>query len=193
MVRDILYIFVKLKLISVNKNMINKIIIFDFDGTLFHTPTDIEGKKIWLEKTGLVWPYTGWWGKAETLNTDIFYVPINQYVLSKYKEAKADPEAYVVLLTGRLQKVANMRKNVETILAQHGLEFDEVHLSWGETFRFKTRMMESLMSKFKVDDLIMYDDRHAHIVKFKEWSIGQPSNITIIDVTNKEVTRIENK
>jgi hypothetical protein len=39
----------------------------------------------------------------------------------------------------------------------------------------------------------MYDDRHEHIVKFKEWAIGQRADVTIIDVTNKKTTVIENK
>ena len=42
---------------------------FDFDGTLVHSPTPHEGKPVWLKETGMVWPYNGWWGKSETLDT----------------------------------------------------------------------------------------------------------------------------
>jgi hypothetical protein len=40
-----------------------KIVSFDFDGTMCFTPEPIEGEKVWQEKTGTVWPYTGWWSK----------------------------------------------------------------------------------------------------------------------------------
>jgi hypothetical protein len=38
----------------------------------------------------------------------------------------------------------------------------------------------------------MYDDRTEHIEKFKQWAVGQSSDITIINVLNKEMTLIEN-
>jgi hypothetical protein len=181
--------------------MYDKLEVFDFDGTFFHTTDQHEGKRIWLEKTGLVWPYNGWWGKSETLNPDIFYSPVNQWVLSKYKAAMDDPKTCVILATGRLKKVANMRTYIEMILDENGITFDEmgdgnagIYLNWGgDTFMFKTKLFEQLMSKLKVKDLIMYDDRHEHIVKFKEWAIGQRADVTIIDVTNKKTTVIENK
>ena len=34
--------------------MYKKIIFFDFDGTLFHTPEPLQGEKIWFDKTGKV-------------------------------------------------------------------------------------------------------------------------------------------
>ena len=37
-----------------------RLISFDFDDTLFHTPKPEEGEKIWKEKTGTDWPYSGW-------------------------------------------------------------------------------------------------------------------------------------
>ena len=64
--------------------MIKKIVIFDFDGTLCFTPEPVEGKKIWFEKTGTVFPYPGWWSKKETLDMDIFYIPVNPFVYKKY-------------------------------------------------------------------------------------------------------------
>ena len=173
--------------------MYDKLVCFDFDGTLFHTPEPHEGKQIWLRETGIVWPYNGWWGKAESLNTDVFYIPVNEYVLARYKEAVADPKTYVILATGRLQKVAGMRACIDKILTQHNITFDEVHLNWGsDTYNFKTRLFEQLMSKLKIKEFTMYDDRHEHLVKFKQWAVGQRADITIVDVVNKKTTVIEN-
>ncbi len=177
---------------------------FDFDGTLCHTPEPVNGKKIWEEKTGISWPYTGWWGKAESINTDIFYVPVNGWVYKRYLEASLDESGIKILATGRLNKVENMRKNVEEILRINNLTFDEIlvipskgrypengeggiYLNWGgDTFNFKIRLFESLIDKTKCDRFIMYDDRYEHLTRFKEWARdNKKCEIVVVDVINK--------
>lgn len=39
--------------------------------TLFHTPEENEGKRIWKDRTGERWPYNGWWGKSESIDPEI--------------------------------------------------------------------------------------------------------------------------
>lgn len=166
---------------------------FDFDDTLCFTPDHHDGKKHWEKTTGLSWPYTGWWGKSETLDPEIFYVPKNEWVYERYLEAKADTDAYMILATGRLRKVKGMQENVEAILNQHNLSFDEVHLNWGgDTFKFKTTLFEDLIKKTKCDHFVIYDDRYEHLVKFYEWAREQSCDVTIIDVKNKRTRTIKN-
>src|SRR5690348_10782720 len=98
-----------------------ELISFDFDGTFFHTPEPHEGKKIWQQKTGGQFPHDGWWSKPETLDTDVFYIPMNQWVYNKYLEAKENENTYIILATGRLER---LRKQVENILNLNDLEFD---------------------------------------------------------------------
>ena len=50
-----------------------------------------EGEKVWKEKTGTDWPYSGWWGRPESIDPEIFYIPLNQWVYKKYLEAVSDP------------------------------------------------------------------------------------------------------
>lgn len=177
---------------------------FDFDDTLCHTPRHEEGKKIWKDNTGLDWPYTGWWGKSESIDPEIFYIPRNEWVYKKYLEASSDENGVKILATGRLNKVPKMRKHVKEILRQNNLEFDEVlvipgtekypengkegiYLNWGgDTFRFKTKLFEQLIKKTKCENLVMYDDRHEHLERFKEWAKEQNIKITIVDVVNKK-------
>ena len=159
---------------------------FDLDDTLFFTPDPEEGKKIWTQRTGLDWPYQGWWGKAETLDTEVFYIPINPWVYNKYLEATADPDSYIVLATGRLKKVPGMKENIDRLLNQNNLSFDEIQLTWGgDTYTFKTRLFESLIKKTKCDHFIMYDDRHIHLVRFYDWAREQSCKVTVVDVKNK--------
>ena len=67
-------------------------------------PKPEEGEKIWKEKTGTDWPYSGWWGRPESIDPEIFHIPLNQWVYRKYLEAVSDPENFVILATGRLKK-----------------------------------------------------------------------------------------
>lgn len=167
--------------------MYDKIICFDFDGTLFDTPTPHEGKEIWKKKTGSDWPYGGWWGRVESLNTEVFYIHLNEWVYKKYQEAIADPNAYVILATGRPSKVPKMEQYVHKILDDNNIVFDRVYLNWGgDTFNFKSKLFGQLMAKLKVKEFIMYDDRREHLVKFAEWAKSQPAKISIIDVINKK-------
>lgn len=166
--------------------MIKKIICFDFDGTLCFTPEPVEGKKIWQEKTGTVFPYPGWWSKKETLNLDIFYIPLNPFVYKKYLEAMSEEETMVILATGRLVK---LQKEVQKVLDFHNLEFDLVACNTGgETFRFKTKLFEDLIKKHQPDTFVMYDDRHEHLTQFEIWARFQPCRVEIIDVTKSDKT-----
>jgi hypothetical protein len=160
---------------------------FDFDDTLFFSPRPDEGENIYEEKTGNVWPYNGWWSKAETLDTDLFYIPINPWVKARYDECLLEDNSMKIVATGRLEKVVNMRKNVENIINSYGLEFDEIHLNTGgDTFRFKCKLFDHLIEKTKCDTFIMYDDRYEHIVKFYEWARQKPCEVIVVDVKNKK-------
>ena len=176
----------------INRNM-KKLYSFDFDDTLCFSKRPDVGMIEWEEKTGLKWPYNGWWSKAETLDPEIFYTPLNEWVYKRYLEAMADDDAYIIMATGRLEKVPNMRKNIEKILTQHNLSFDEIHLNWGgDTYRFKTKLFEELIKKTKCDHFIMYDDRHIHLEKFEQWAREQDVMVTITNVVTKK-TRTFNK
>lgn len=185
----------------------NKLIVFDFDGTLCHTPSDADGRRVWFDKTGYKFPYDGWWGKSESINPDIFDIPVNGWVYQKYLDAVADEGAHVILATGRLEKPIGMRANIETILNKHNLAFDVfepfdkieagtprreinrngVYLNTGgDTFHFKANLFKDLARKLDVDEIIMYDDRHEHLTKFHEWGYEHPLKVTVVDIVNKK-------
>ena len=162
------------------------IVVFDFDGTLCFTADHIEGKKIWQKKTNTIFPYDGFYSKKQSLDTNVFYIPLNDFVYNKYLEAKSDPDNYVVLITGRLEK---LRPEVENILKMHNLTFNATYLcTGGGTYNFKIRKFEDLISEFKPEVFTMYDDRYEHLVKFREWALTQPCEVHIIDVTKSDKT-----
>ena len=170
-----------------------RLISFDFDDTMCHTPKPEEGKIIWKEKTGTEWPYGGWWGKAESINPEVFDIPVNPWVYKKYLEAVSDPDNYIILATGRLKKVPNMLNHVETILNKHNLSFDEIHLNWGgDTYNFKTKLFEQKIEELGVNEFIMYDDRNEHLIRFEEWAEECHADVIVVDVVNKKETKFTN-
>ena len=160
-----------------------KIISFDFDGTMCFTPEPEDGKKIYKEVTGVDWPHGGWWGRKESIDLNIFPIPVNPLVYSDYLNHLQDNQSYLILATGRLAK---LQKEVELVLLDNGLRFDEIHCNPGmDTYLFKTRLFERLIKQHSPDVFVMYDDRHEHLVKFGQWATTQPCQIDIIDVVNK--------
>ncbi len=165
-----------------------KIIVFDFDGSLIYTAEPDEGRKIWLEKTGKEFPHPiGWWGKPESLDISIFYPTINEWIFERYKRAIALENVYVILVTGRPEK---LRKEVLDILDFHGIKFHDVFCNTGgDTFKFKTKLLENILIEKKATEMIIYDDRQEHLAGFTKWAeyLLEKDNVVInvVDVVNK--------
>jgi hypothetical protein len=60
-----------------------------------------SGKQIYLDKTGKEWPHIGWWGKAESLDIEIFENKLVDSVKLSYDEMKLADDTLMVMLTGR--------------------------------------------------------------------------------------------
>lgn len=111
--------------------------IYDFDGTLFKSPTDtIENRKRYEELTGIPWvitkeksfelseklgkeikPRSGWWGQPETLEPPMVPNPapldwFNESVVNSFLASKANKQVVTLILTGRH---SGLRKYVERI------------------------------------------------------------------------------
>lgn len=160
-----------------------KVVSFDFDGTMCFTPEPEDGMREYKKITGQNWPHRGWWGRKESIDTDIFTIPVNPLVYSDYLSHKKDQDTFVILATGRLTKI---QQEVQAVLRQLNLDFDEIHCNPGiDTYIFKTKLFEKLIRQHQPEVFTMYDDRHEHLVKFAEWAKTQPCQIDIIDVVNK--------
>jgi hypothetical protein len=169
---------------------IKKLISFDFDDTLVKSPLPNEGKLIWKEKTGEDWPHRGWWSKPESLDMEIFNIPLNKNIYRKYKQAISDPDNYVILATGRIKP---LQDEVYTILDHYELEFDEIHLNPGiDTFEFKSNLFAKLINEMEPEEFIMYDDRQEHLIRFVEWAKNMPCKVTLIDAISGEEFKPQN-
>ena len=162
---------------------ITRIAVFDFDGTLVNTPMPDTGKIEYKEKTGQEWPHTGWWGRPETLNMDIFDIPAIPSVVAAYHEERKNPNTLMVMLTGRIPKLHDL---VKKILDSKGLRFDVYEYNnGGATLTSKIKSMEELLSKYpNVKSLVMWEDRLEHVDAFKAWGDsleGIDYNITVVE------------
>lgn len=149
-------------------NKITKLAIFDFDGTLFNTQTPDEGKKIWKEKTNTDWPHIGWWSKKESLDSKVFNHDPIEAVINEYKKMFGSKHTYLVMLTGRRTILS---KEVENILNENGLSFDEYRYNYGgDTLSNKIEQINELLSKNKdIDEVVLFDDRIDHVKSFNKF------------------------
>lgn len=154
---------------------IKKLVIYDFDGTLFKSPDDKEGKEIYEEETGEPWPFKGWWGRNESLLPPIvpqkpdphWYI---QNVVSNQKKDSEDPNAKVVLMTGRPFQIKN---RVMEILDHAGIRFDNTFFAGQSgtkgsgTFEIKSNNIKMLLNN-DFDLLEIWEDRPEHVEAFTD-------------------------
>lgn len=179
--------FLEKKELETNK----KLVIYDFDGTLFHSPEPEEGHEIYLKATGKPWPFKGWWSKIESLLPPI--VPQNpdpswylNEVVSAQKEDMSNPDATVILMTGR---VIHLKDRILDILENQGIKFHDTYFAGQSgsvgsgTFEVKANNIRKIIH----DDhtvLEIWEDRPEHCHAFsllgKELKSEKPNLQTVI-------------
>jgi GNAT superfamily N-acetyltransferase len=146
---------------TAHRNPAPELHLYDFDGTLFRSPHR-----------------PGWWGKqdwwANRMSLEPPCVPLEpdaswwiEDTVSKARRSIADPNIYAVLATGRMD--SRFRYRVPDLLHQHGLAFDEVHLSDRRgTLAFKVELLMRLLRRYPfVQTVRIWDDRTNHLAGFK--------------------------
>jgi hypothetical protein len=160
--------------------------VFDFDGTLIDSPMPDTGRGEYEQKTGKPWPYQGWWGRAESLDMNVFEINPIPSVIADYKTEKADPNTSVIMLTGRMQKLSD---KVMAILKANGLEFDGYYFNrGGSTDVEKIRTLNKVLDEQPSIKVVkMWDDRLEHIPIFEQWGkekvesgVLEDFNITVV-------------
>ena len=131
-----------------------KLVAYDFDGTLADTPHPDTGKGFWKEKTGEEYPHKGWWGRRESLDTNVFDIPLFPSIENKLRHDVADPDTHVIILTSRLER---LRPELETILNQHGVVVDEVIMKDGAADKGDI-LLNYVKNNPDLKQIDMYDD-----------------------------------
>lgn len=140
-----------------------KLYIFDFDGTLAHSPTPEVGKPLYKEITGTEWPWQGWWGRIESMSTFDFDLIDEQATIAKEK----NDTDIVFILTSRLPK---FKSEIQRICKNGGLDISTERI-WTKTNAEKGERIFDLVNIFKnqIDEVFFYDDRQKEIDSAIEW------------------------
>jgi hypothetical protein len=144
-----------------------KLAIFDFDGTLFRSPSRPMG-------------WSGaWWGNPQSLARP--FVPEvpsaewwNESVVERAKRDIENENTMAVLITGRGKNKFTFR--IRELLAQAGLKFDHVFLSPDEedTKLYKLRVLTTLMSDNpSVRNVDIWEDTEENIQVMSNYVEGR--------------------
>ena len=166
--------------------MIKKLVSFDFDTTLVFTPEAEEGKALYELKTGKEWPFSGFWGRKESMDLKVFDIPINEWTYPYYLQYSSDPEAYTFLATGRIRR---LEPEVKKVLDHHKFKFADEFLTpnGGNTYDFKRTLFDKIISENPhADEFIMFDDRQEHLSLFIQWAKRKNIRVTIYDALNQK-------
>ncbi|XP_047146565.1 uncharacterized protein LOC105843712 isoform X1 [Hydra vulgaris] len=178
--------------IYIGPSIIRSLYIFDFDGTLFHTPGPVDGRNAFTKLTGTRWPHKGWLSNVESLLHPLYIYPGPS--LQNYYEHKNKSCSLSILLTGRLERVRN---GVLAVLNEHELTFSRVMLKpedGGNGYRdtkvnlYKQEYVESLLKELPtVKELKFWDDREDNVKMIKSLSKKFPNvNFFVYNVQEKQ-------
>jgi FMN phosphatase YigB (HAD superfamily) len=87
-----------------------RLVCFDLDGTLLNTFSPEEGKPMWEKFYSEKYPHKGWWGRKESLDTDVFDIKPFPNILAKLQADMAE----------------KLRPQLENILNLNGIKVDEL-------------------------------------------------------------------
>lgn len=164
---------------------IKKIAIYDFDKTLALTPENTpENRQMWEKHYGRPWPHrgNGWWAKDESLDLNVFNVPLNERVRDAAIFDICAMDTHAVLLTGRIAKFSS---SVKEICRRGGLPYFNAYYfnDSDNTLTFKLNKMAQLKAEFPHATILeMWEDREAHIPHFIEWGKNNYGENFIINI-----------
>jgi len=151
---------------------VTKLSVFDFDGTLVDTgekglTADRPGAAQYKVNTGKDWPFGGWWGRKESLDTDVFdFKSLDSK--SAYKDELNKSNVLTIIATGRRDK---LKHEVLNVLNKLGFRVNPKDLycnDKSDTFRFKVdKFEEKLQENPSIREVELWDDRH--IEEFQQW------------------------
>ena len=172
--------------------MIKKLAFYDFDSTLIESPMPEEGKEQWAEYYGQPYPHKGWWGRAESLDMNVFDIDVFDNIVSLARNDIQDPNTRAYILTSRLER---LRPQLTAILDSIGLHFDELILKKDE--RSKGQVVLDEIAKYPdVERVDVYDDNYEReITSFKSVRNDIPENIqfNIFHVTQGNLNLIKER
>jgi len=142
--------------------------IYDFDGTLFRSPTPPAD---WSGTTGQ------WFVSEESLGEP--YVPEKPgtefWVESTVAQARfsiADPNVWAIIVTGRPKHKGGFSYRVPELVHNKGLRFDDIYLSpGGDTAAFKKMVIKKMLDRYPaIDTVHFWEDRPDDLRQYVQFA-----------------------
>lgn len=143
--------------------MIKRLIAFDFDGTLIDSPEKETGSVQWSEKMGKPYSYTGWWGRPESLDLNVFDIKPFSKVLSILNKNLSAPDTYVIILTSRMEK---LRPEVEKVLEHNHIKADKLDMKRSEKTKGE-KVLRYIQQFPDLQEVSVYEDRDTDIQSYE--------------------------
>lgn len=131
-----------------------RLAVYDFDGTLIDSPEKEEGKLQWEKVKGVPYPHQGWWGRPESLDTEVFDIKPFPTILAKLNADVTDPDTKVIILTSRMEK---LRPQLENILRLNGITVDELITKRGAEDKGDIILKIENYNQ-DLEEIVVYDD-----------------------------------
>lgn len=168
-----------------------KIAVYDFDGTLCDSPLPEEGKIIWKKVTGEEYPHQGWWGRLESLSTDVFDINLFPNVVSSLNNDMLSNDTYTIILTSRIERI---KPAIEKILNDNNVKVDNIFLK--RSGDEKDARLENIIKSLGLDSLEsvdIYDDREKEFIAFERFMNNNPNlKVNIFKCNNGEIELYKN-
>jgi hypothetical protein len=147
-------------------NEITKILVFDFDETLFRMPgyTDrFSVERLYPELT-FPTPYS-FYDHPTSMDPEIHNIQIIGPVFEDWKAASEDPTARTILITHRTEE---LRPCAQRLLDMHGIVFDEMYFL-GRVSEKITILEKELGYLPNIKEISIYEDSLEQLRKYQDF------------------------
>jgi len=151
-----------------------RLAVFDFDGTLIDSPMPETGKAQWSEKMGKPYPFSGWWGRPESLDLEVFDIKPFPSVLKQLQKEQQTPDTQVIVLTSRMEK---LRPYVEAVLEKNNIVVDKVDMKRAEGDK-GVKVLRYVSALPDLVEINVYEDRDTDIEAYERIKSQIPEGIT---------------
>ncbi len=158
---------------------IKRLLVFDFDETLFRMPgyTDRKSVERLYPELSFPDPYS-FYDHPLSMSQEIHNIQSISPVHDDFWEAKKNPSMMVILITHRIE---SLRGETQKILDSYGLEFDESYFLGRATEKIDT--LKTVMEKLpSLEEVSVYEDSLEQLSRYQDFF-----DDGILNIDGKEV------